>query len=184
MIVIGFGTNDKLTSRLIRLATEADFSHVWIEDELWGHQMVIHATGEGIVVEPLERVLPRYPKHKRFEVRGADLRPGLEAMAPVVGADYDYSVISNGLLLLLFKLTGWKHLYRYTARNAANYSCSEWVASIMEKAGFLDEHVDEAIARAINHDLGFPESEELDPELLPPSSLFRICVASDACWVM
>ena len=106
MIRIGFGTTDKLHSRLIRWVTRSPWSHVWIEYESqeWGGWWVAHAGPTGVVKVPMETVHAAHTKRRVYECE-ANLTPGLRAVRKYVGAEYDYrSVLWNGLLLLLSRV--------------------------------------------------------------------------------
>jgi len=167
MISIGFGTNRKWTSCLIRWATGSEYSHVWVEYEssVWGGTWVAHAGPKGVVKETQENVYKKYPKHRIYDFSG-DLTKGLHAVKGDVGADYDYrSVIWNGLLLVLYTATRWNYLHSLVTRNTSKLSCSEFVAKILKECGVEG-------------------TETFDPELTTPGDLERFCAHSDHFWVV
>ena len=169
MIVIGFGTNEKWTSKLIRWATDSPWSHCWIEypSGVWGGRWVAHSWSDGVVKVPLEQVEAAYPKRKIYECRvDVDkLQPGFTWSRKYIAADYDYGVIWNGFLLVLWKATGWKYLHKIVHRNATKFSCSEFLAGFMKAAGVTG-------------------TESLDPELTTPGELEEFCSSSDDFWVV
>ncbi len=135
MIKIGFGTNGKPHSRLIRWATDARWSHCWIEypSELWGGTWAAHSGPTGVVKVPLEKLLTVYPEHVRFDCL-ADVRAGFTWAHGAVGAPYDYGVIWNGLLYATHRMTHWKWLRKVAARNTAKFTCSEFVTGFLKAA--------------------------------------------------
>lgn len=171
MIWIGFGTNEKWTSKLIRWATGGQYSHAWIEYQcpVMGAWMVLHSWGTaGVVIMPRERVDALYPVQTGYECK-ADLTKGIEWARPMIGTTkYDFGVIWNGLVLFLYRATKWEWLNNIVHRNASKYSCSELIAGILKHAG--------TVAGA----------ESLDIELTPPDGnrgLLKFCDESDDCWV-
>lgn len=81
MYVIGFGANDSPSSLALRLTTGGWCSHTWLEID----DEVLHVELKGGVhVDPLERVLAKYPVRCRFVIRN-DLRPGLQRAAAMLG---------------------------------------------------------------------------------------------------
>jgi hypothetical protein len=166
MVRVGFGTNDKLTSRLIRWATRSPWSHVWLEysSGVWGGQWAAHSWADGVVKVPLEQVHSTYPRRVVYEC-SLDLASGFQWARGHIGADYDYGVIWNGLLLVVHRATGWKWLWEIVARNAAKFSCSEFVAGLLKAAG----------AEVV---------KGVEPELTTPGELERLCAGSDDFMVM
>jgi hypothetical protein len=160
MVRIGFGTNDRLHSRLIRAATDSRWSHTWIEYEsaLWGGRWVAHASPTGVVKVPIERVLEEYPEHVRLSC-SADLRGGFAWARSYVGAPYDYGVIWNGLIYAVHRATDWDFLHKIVWRNTAKFTCSEFVT------GFLRAADVRTVAG-------------LEPELTPPVLLWKVCMQS------
>lgn len=160
MIRIGFGTNQKTHSKLIRWATGSPWSHTWIEypSELWGGWWAAHAAPTGIVKVPLAGVLSMYPEHIRFEC-DRDMRGGFAWAHCAVGAPYDYGVIWNGFLYALHRATEWGFLHQMAVKNTAKYTCSEFVT------GFLKASRVRSVAG-------------LDPEFTPPGLLHDVCVQS------
>lgn len=154
---IGFGTNQKPHSRLIRWATDARWSHAWIEyeSELWGGMWVAHAAPHGVVKVPLFKVLKAYPTYVRFDC-AAPLDGGFDWARRYVGAPYDYGAIWNGLLYAVHRVTKFRFLYDIVSRNTSKYTCSEFVAGFLKASGIR------CFAR-------------LDPELMPPGDLFNVC---------
>lgn len=177
MILIGFGTNDKLASRLIRWATRSPWSHVWIEypSGVWGGRWVAHSWADGVVKVPLERVEAAYPRRKLYECQ-VDLSQGLEWARRYIAASYDYGVIWNGLILAVYRVTGWKWLQRIVHRNAARFSCSEFVGGILKASGVRGVESSGAVEVGIE--------DRFDPELTTPGDLERFCADSDDFWVV
>lgn len=161
MICIGFGTNEKWTSKLIRWATGSEWSHAWLEypSSVLGGRWAVHSGAQGVVLVPLERVERAYTKRKIYEC-GAPLGPGLDWARKFIGVSYDFGVIWNGLLLVLHRATGWEWLHRMVVRNAVKMSCSEFVAGILKASGVAG-------------------TEDVDIELTPPGDLERLCYNSD-----
>jgi len=160
VIGIGFGTNDEFTSRLARWATGSAWSHVWIEypSKVWGGQWVAHSTPRGIVKMPLAGVLRDYPVHVRFNCNH-DVSKGFEWAREYIGSPYDYGVIWNSLLYVVYRASHMKCLYNVVSRNASKYTCSEFVTEFLKVSG-------------VNSILQF------DPELTSPGMLYDTCVAS------
>jgi hypothetical protein len=164
MISVGFGTNDKWTSRLIRWVTRSPWSHVWIEypSGVWGGRWVAHSWADGVVKVPIERTEATYPKSKIYEcmIPVDVLSPGFSWARHHISAGYDYGVIWNGFLLVLYRSTGWNWLWKIVARNATKFSCSEFVCGFLKAAG-------------VNG------TESLEPELTTPGDLEKFCAGSD-----
>lgn len=166
MICIGFGTNERWTSKLIRWATDSQWSHCWLEypSAVWGGQWVAHSGANGVVKIPVERVYKKYPKRGLYELKlePEEIDRGFSWARSRIGVDYDYGVIWNAILLILWRATGWKYLWKIVYRNAAKDSCSEFVS------GFLAA-------------TGMPGGEKLDPELTPPEGVWELCYDSARC---
>lgn len=158
MIFIGFGTNEKWTSKLIRWATESDWSHCWIEFKSLGDGWGVHSGPDGVVLVPIERIEETYPERTLYELNidVEKVHLGFRWARDRVGADYDYGVIQNLILLLLWKATKWRFLWDLVARNASKFSCSEFVS------GFL-------VAAKV------PGVGGLDPETVYPGLLEEFC---------
>lgn len=157
IIRVGFGTNERFHSRLIRWATESRWSHTWLEYEsiLWRGIWVAHAAPHGVVKVQLAKVLQEYPVNIRFSYE-ANLTDGFAWARDYIGAPYDYGAIWNGLLYAAHRVTKWQFLHNVVSRNTSKHTCSEFVA------GFLKASKT-------------PGFEGLDPELIPPGDLFNIC---------
>lgn len=167
MICLGFGTNDRLRSRIIRWATKSRWSHCWVEypSGIWGGRWAAHSTPDGVVKVPVEQVEKDYPKHKRYEVRVPvyDLAPGFTWAREHIGASYDYGVIWNMILLLLYRSTGWERLYNIVIRNAARFSCSEFASGFLRSSGVV--------------------ADTVDIDLVYPGELDTLCSESPVCVV-
>jgi hypothetical protein len=81
MYIIGVGTNEKVSSKLIRLATRGWCSHAWIElHQAHVAPVALHAElKDGVHWESIDEVWDRYPRRRRFVTR-YDLAPGIEAV--------------------------------------------------------------------------------------------------------
>jgi hypothetical protein len=161
-LYVCFGTSHDFKSWLICKITDSKVSHSWIEypSHVWGGQWVAHSTSRGVIKEIQESVRERYPVHEIYECK-ADLKKGLDSVRKYVGtADYDFGVLWNGVLLLVYKLIKWKWLYHLVIRNTAKLTCSEFVALILKNAEL-------------------PGTEEIDPELTTTGQLKAIVTASD-----
>lgn len=177
MIRIGFGTTDKLHSRLIRWVTRSPWSHVWIEyeSEVWGGWWVAHAGPSGVVKVPLETVRAAHLKRRIYECR-LDLSSGLSASRMYVGSAYDYkSVLWNGFLLLLSRVFAREWLTKIVTRNRSKMSCSEFVGTILKKAGVFASENAEIVLLAI----GVGDGKSLDPEFVTPGMLERFCAGCE-----
>lgn len=166
MFLVGFGTNDRWTSKLIRWATKSKWSHTWIEypEDVWGGRWAVHAWEDGVVKIPNERIRASYPEQRAYECQ-EDLSQGLTWARQYIGAPYDYGVIWNGLLLVVYGATGWRWLYDVVHRNAAKFSCSEFVAGVLKASSV-------------------PGTQDIDPELATPGELERFCSTSQSFWVV
>lgn len=166
MICIGFGTNEKWLSRLIRWATRSPWSHAWIEypSGVWGGRWVAQAWPKGIVKVPLKQVEEMYTTRRVYECK-PNMEAGFQWAGSRLYADYDYGVIWNGLLLVLHRVTGWAWLNQIVHRNTAKLSCSEFAAGFLKTAGVRG-------------------AESLDPELTTPGALEKFCSSSDDFWVV
>jgi len=160
--VIGLGTNEKLTSRLIRQVTQSPgsievprWSHTWLEyshPEL-GVMRAIHADSEGVRVENVLDVIARYPEHRRIEVRW-DLKPGLVRAIDEVGRRYDFDgVILRGLILSVQRWSG----------------CVLWVPE-----DDLDEWFCSELVTMILAESAFPGHEQMVPHLTTPDKVESI----------
>lgn len=166
MICIGFSRGRSVRSKLIRWATGTEWSHVWIEypSHVWGGRWVAHSAENGVVKVPAEPYLASCETVKRFEAQ-VDLTKGLRACREFVGRDYDYKVIWNALLLVVHRWTSWKWLLGLASRDISRMTCSEFVATILKKAGL-------------------PEARGMEPEFITPGDLFKLCETSDKFRVM
>ena len=167
MICIGFGASDSLRSKLIRWATASDWSHVWVEypSTCWGGQWAAHSTEYGVVKEQCERVRTRYDRTYIFEVKGFDITNGMKECGHLLGRRYDFKVIWNALLLVVHRATKWKWLWSLASRDISRLTCSEFVATVMKRAGLS-------------------EAKGLDPEFTTPGDLFKLCKASKTFWML
>ena len=163
MIYIGFGTNNRLKSRLTRWATGSKWSHVWIEyrSELWNGIWAVHSHKHGVVKVPIDRVYSEYTRRRVYKCV-VPIDDGITWARKRVGLKYDYGVIWNGLLLVLYGLLRWKFLWNMVVRDASKMSCSEFVGGFMKAAGVAG-------------------TEEIDPELTTPGMLEAICAESESC---
>ena len=163
MICICFGTNDKWVSKLICWATDAPYSHTWIEypSMVWGGLWVAHSSENGVNKMPQELVRKAYPESEIYECK-LDMTDGFWWARNYVGvADYDYTAaIWNGFLLALYGLTRWRWLYKIVYRNAAKVTCSEFGAGFVKHSGVAG-------------------AEDMDIELTTTGALRSFCKASD-----
>jgi len=176
VICIGFGTNEKLYSKVICWASRSDWSHTWIEypSGVWGGRWAIHATPDGLIKVPLERVHARYTRRKAYECK-CDLEEGFKWGRQHVSAEYDYGVIWNLILLVLLRATGWVWLWEMVARNLSKYSCSEYVMGFLKAAGVFTTDNE----RLFLETTGVMGATRVDPELTTPGDLERFCEVSD-----
>lgn len=160
MIRIGFGTNNSTRAKLIRWATNGEWSHTWIEypSETWGGSWVVHSWVDGVVSVPVEKVHKEYTKRKVYVCLKDDLNTGFSWASKRVSAKYDFAVIWNALLLVLYRATQWKWLYGIAVRNAARYTCSEFVSGFLKAAGVMSRNV--------------------DPEFMTPKDVEKFCRTS------
>ena len=160
MICIGFGTNERLASRLIRRATESDWSHTWLEfpSSVWGSKWVAHSGPGGITKIPLSIVEEAYPERSVYLI-GIDvkrLHTGFRWARDHIGSDSGYNVAWNGFLFLLWRATVWERLYGTIRKNVARYTGSDFVAGFLKAGGVT----------------GFEKS---DPKQVTPGHLERFC---------
>ena len=138
MIVIGFSRSNNLTGWLIRKATGGRWNHAWIgyTDPVWGGQWVTHAISDGVSVQRAELLRDKYNESVCFQVMGSiDVQQGMRETRDYVNKPYDFrSVILNGLLLILYKLTHVEWFNPVIDHNKV--SCSEFVALILQRANF------------------------------------------------
>jgi len=106
-----------------------------------------------------------YDRTYIFEVKGFDLTAGMKKSKELLGRKYDFKVIWNALLLVLNRVTKWHWLWKLTVKDVSKLSCSEFVATVMKRAGL-------------------PEAQGLDPEFATPGDLFKICKASKTFWTL
>lgn len=136
--VVGLGTNQKWTSRLIRKAIKSEVSHGWIEyASPIGGMWVIHAQPDGIIKEPLLDVLFRYSPHKRFELCLPQpvITEAINNALSRIGTPYDYGVIRNGIKLWYWHRTG---RYSEPVRNPRELHCIEFIVLVLQEAGVKD----------------------------------------------
>lgn len=160
MIRVAFGANNTLRSRLIRWATGGTYSHVWLEypSDVWGGSWAAHATDVGVVKEPALRVRKRYRRVRCFETHGFNITKGMAKSHDLLGRKYDFKVLWNALLLVLLRATGWQFLWRLPIQDVHKYTCSEFVATVLQRS-----------------DLGIAQG--LNPEFTTPQHLLDLCVA-------
>lgn len=165
MIHIVFGTNDKSLSKFFRWVTGSEWTHVWIEysSQVWEGFLVVHAGKDGVVIVPQKKVMLTYPKQQVYSLKMGSygLREGFEWAKDQIGAPYDYGVIWNAFVLLFYRITGWRWLWKILARNASRFSCSEFVSMFLKQAEF-------------------PGTEGMDPEFTTPADLVKFCRESSA----
>jgi hypothetical protein len=124
--------------------------------------MAAHSSVDGVSIVPSESVRSAYPKHVVFEVR-VDLTRGIAWARDHLEDDYDYGVIWNALLLVLYRFTKLHCLERLVWRCATKMSCSEFGTGLLKYAGTL------------------PGMKGYDPELTTSGALRRFCRSSDDC---
>jgi hypothetical protein len=144
---ICFGTNNAFRSKLIQRVTDSELTHSWLEfeSEAWGGTWVAHSTKRGVITEYKPNVLEDYPKYETYLcLSPIELSRGMQSVVNDIGiADYDYGVIWNGVLLVVYKLTKWERLWNFTTKNASKISCSELIAKILLHCDFDDIHIDD-----------------------------------------
>lgn len=164
MICIGFGTNDKLHSRLIRWATESEWTHTWIEypSGVWGGRWAAHSGPDGVVKVPVKTIEKVYPRRVVYEcfLDTDALWPGFAWAHKHIGASYDYGVIWNAVLLVIHRATRWAWLYKVVSRNAVRFTCSEFASGFLKASGVKG-------------------AEKFDPELTHSGDLERFCSVSE-----
>lgn len=138
MFVIGFSHSRDFKGWLIRKAIGGFWNHAWLgyTDPVWGGQWVAHATKDGVVIQPAEELEKQYDSSAGFEVIGdLDILQAMKETRNYIGRSYDYrSVIINGLLLLLYRLTGVEWFNPII--DQSKISCSEFVSLILQRAKF------------------------------------------------
>lgn len=166
MIVIGFSRGHSLRSKLLRWATAAQWSHVWIEypSHLWGGRWVTHSAENGVVKVPAEPYLASQETVLRYKI-GVDVTEGFKQCRGYIGRKYDYKMIWNGLLGVIHRVTKWQWLYKIVSKDSSQFTCSEFVTLILKKAGV-------------------PGTEDMDPELTTPGDLEKFCSKSDNFWII
>lgn len=151
-MLVCFGRENNLRSKLIQKVTRSQWSHVWAEIKLPGSEKtwVIHSAADGVVLVPDRLVRPHYCAIDTLGVKVQD-QTVVELAHSFVGAGYDFGVISNGFLLVLYNLTGLKPFD--PIRNGTKFSCSELITTILKLGGM------EGLS-------------DMDPELTTPGMLF------------
>lgn len=151
-IVIGFSRSRDFKGWLIRKAIGGFWNHTWIgyTDPVWGGKWVAHATNDGVVLQRAEELEKQYEASAGFKVIGdLDIFQAMQQTRDYIGLPYDYkAVILNGLLLLLYRLTGIQWFSPIVDNN--RISCSEFVALILQRANFLP--VQERVAELYSPD--------------------------------
>jgi len=186
VIGIGFGASDSWRSRLIRWATAAKWSHVWIEypSTCWGGMWVAHATELGVIKEPSERVHKRFDRFCVFDVRWEDMATGMVMSRDLIGRPYDFKVVWNALLLVLNRVFRWKWLGRVVFKDITRVTCSEFVATVMQKGGRIQELHEAEFITLVMQRVGLEQAKEVNPEFVTPGDLFKLCRASRAFWTL
>ena len=136
-IFVCVGRDKGLKGKIICAVTDSEVSHSWIEysSSTWGGRWVAHATSRGVIMEYAHYVRERYPTYKIYQCH-ADLNQGLIAARELIGrSDYDYGVLWNCTLYLLYRATKWEQLRKLAAYNASKMTCSEFVALVLKEAG-------------------------------------------------
>jgi hypothetical protein len=137
MVVVGFSRSNNFLGWLIRKATGGNWNHAWIgyKDPIWGGQWVTHAISDGVIPQRAELLNKNYDKSTCFEVVDLDMVSAMRKTRDYVNKKYDFkAVILNGLLLVLYKLTAVEWFNPIIDHNKV--SCSEFVALILQHAGF------------------------------------------------
>lgn len=147
-VVVGIGTNDRLSSRLVRRITRSDYSHAWVE---YG-ETVYHAQSKGVIDEEVSEVWKKYPKMRRFRLLApSDIAERCAEYAEtMIGIPYDYNVIGNGIRLWWYFVTG-----RITKPEVDPYRfhCVEFAIHVLREAAPISK------------------LDQLDPELTYPGKL-------------
>ena len=130
MVFVCFGRQKNLKSWLVRLATDSEWSHVWIEFELAKNVWAIHSASDGVVMVPADRVRAEYAPVETVPL-DVPVDVLLWEAHKFVGADYDFNVIINGILLALWRATG--VIWFRPLRNACKYSCSEVTILLLKR---------------------------------------------------
>lgn len=155
VVVVGFGTNGKWSSKMIRRATNSWCSHTWIEysSTEYGAMNAIHAQPEGVVKQRVLDVWNTYPKSRRYELTmpPQDIRLAIRYAVERLGTPYDYGALLNAMKLWWWRETS---VFSKPRRNPRELHCSELVSLVLA-------HVD-----VVGADL-------IDPELTTPGQLWR-----------
>ena len=137
MVVIGFSRSNNFTGWLIRKATGGRYNHVWIgyDEPVWSGRWVTHAIDEGVIPQRAEMLLKKYDESVCFKVDGIDITDGMKKCRDYVNRKYDYkAVILNGLLLLLYRMTGVEWFNPIINQN--RISCSEFIALVLQASNY------------------------------------------------
>jgi len=138
MIVIGFSRARNFKSWLIQAVTGGRWSHTWIgyTDREWGGQWVAHAIDKGVTIQRAELIKEHYDESECFQVLGGvDIDQGMRETRDYINRPYDFkAVMWNGLLLLLYRLTGVEWFNPIVEHNKV--SCSEFVGLVLQRSNF------------------------------------------------
>lgn len=117
-----------LMSRLIRWWTRSEASHVAIGVEMFGVQLLLHATKGGVKFEPRAKYLRGNKVVREVRFRHPEALE-LDAAVRMLGTKYDYlSLLGYALLIPL-----WRHLKVWIKNPFASPSavvCSEFVLAL------------------------------------------------------
>ena len=149
MIRLCFGRANNLKSRLIRWSTAGIWSHVWGEFDLYGKTWALHSSTDGVQILSVERIRSQYSSVVSIRV-SVSISDTLAEAHRYLGAGYDYGVIPNVVLLVLFRWTG--VVWFDPRRDPNKFSCSELWCALLKKQGV-------------------PCVQRRDPELTTPQNL-------------
>jgi hypothetical protein len=136
------------------------YSHTWIEypSVTWGGRWGLHSVPDGVVMVPIEQVYASYVRRITYRC-DQPFVGGFAWARERINAGYDFGVLCNIVLLLLFRFTGREYLRKAALRDASRYTCSELVSGFLKASSI-------------------PGTEDFDPELETPGGLERYCSSS------
>jgi hypothetical protein len=163
-VQILFSTGRTVISKAIRAITKSPVSHCGVlltdADGLCGAKVVL-AEDVGGFKPMLFSVFTQSNDVVRLFTPVVDLRPGVEAELPRLGAGYDYgALVQDGADVEIAKVAPWWHPRVWMHEPGAMF-CSNVLVRMMQR-------------------VNYPGTAGLEPVKTEPAQLYSLCLAQDA----
>lgn len=102
---VGFSTTASLWSKLIKLITKSNVSHVYIrlEDDFLGAQLIIHSDLYGVAIDYLDTFKQTNKIIVEYEMEHNNFEKVIKNNFKFLGKKYDYSLLFSHWWFIIFK---------------------------------------------------------------------------------